>query len=359
MALPSSGSIGANQINVELGRAASAAFSMNGAAERALAGKPSGSIGFSDFHGKSSEIVKTMTAGGSPVTLESLFSPAEWTSSTAKRVVIPSGVERGNGTNTDAAISIGPSAWGGSLTLDVIGVISGKGGAPNSGVGGDAFNANRLGASGQKLALNLTGTIRAGGGGGGKGGKGGDGSANSYTRDPTTGEQYHTTNYFYATYAPGIRHPSFPAYELKWNGVQLVYRLGSEIPYPYSHTDGWEYHRGTQMTPSNTILYAVYRTKTSIVATTGGDGGNGGRGQGYDGPRGDGAAGVAGGTNAGAGGTGGRGGLYGADGNTGEPGFNGNVSNGLPGSAGGLAGFAIRNIANVNLTNTGTIVGRT
>ncbi|QGH72774.1 MAG: hypothetical protein [Podoviridae sp. ctLUJ1] len=55
MALPiSPNTITAAMINVELGRAANAPFNINGAEERALAGKPSGTISFSDFHGKSS-----------------------------------------------------------------------------------------------------------------------------------------------------------------------------------------------------------------------------------------------------------------------------------------------------------------
>lgn len=54
MALPvSPNTITANNINVELGRAGTAAFSINGADERALAGVASGQISFSDFHGKS------------------------------------------------------------------------------------------------------------------------------------------------------------------------------------------------------------------------------------------------------------------------------------------------------------------
>ena len=54
MTLPTSGFISASMINVELGRAAGAPFSINGAAERALAGVPSGPIMFSNFYGKSS-----------------------------------------------------------------------------------------------------------------------------------------------------------------------------------------------------------------------------------------------------------------------------------------------------------------
>lgn len=53
MALPSSGAITASMINVELGRAANAPFSLNDTQVRALADKPTGTIKFSDFWGKS------------------------------------------------------------------------------------------------------------------------------------------------------------------------------------------------------------------------------------------------------------------------------------------------------------------
>lgn len=53
MALPASGPLSASQISVELGLAAGAAFSLNDAGVRGLAGKPSGLISFSDLLGKS------------------------------------------------------------------------------------------------------------------------------------------------------------------------------------------------------------------------------------------------------------------------------------------------------------------
>lgn len=52
MTLPSTGVISASMVNVELRRAAGAAFSMNAGPERTLANKPSGVIRFSDFRGK-------------------------------------------------------------------------------------------------------------------------------------------------------------------------------------------------------------------------------------------------------------------------------------------------------------------
>lgn len=57
MTLPSSGVMTAAMVNVELGRASNAFFNMNGAAERALAGVPSGGYGMNSFYGKSNGIV--------------------------------------------------------------------------------------------------------------------------------------------------------------------------------------------------------------------------------------------------------------------------------------------------------------
>ena len=63
MAIQSIGLISSEDINLELGRAANAPFSLTGTEERALAGIPSGTISFSDFYGKSSGIVYEITIG--------------------------------------------------------------------------------------------------------------------------------------------------------------------------------------------------------------------------------------------------------------------------------------------------------
>ncbi|WVX87424.1 hypothetical protein EniLVp02_0085 [Vibrio phage EniLVp02] len=67
MTLPSSGYISANMINLELKRSATAPFSINGAAERALAKKTSGAISFADFHGKSSMATVNVPLTPTPV----------------------------------------------------------------------------------------------------------------------------------------------------------------------------------------------------------------------------------------------------------------------------------------------------
>lgn len=61
MALPSSFPISVSQINVELGRASTAPFDIQGSAERALAGVPSGPISMSNFLGKSSYTALSMS----------------------------------------------------------------------------------------------------------------------------------------------------------------------------------------------------------------------------------------------------------------------------------------------------------
>lgn len=363
MALPSSGSMTAAMINAELGRAANAAFSLNGAAERVLAGVSSGAISMASFYGKSSEIVVNMAAGGAAVTLESLFSAADWVSETQKRVILPAGVERGNSANANAAVTVGTTGWGGNLIFEVRGTISGRGGTANSGVGGNALQANRVGNANQKLSLILTGTLRGGGGGGGLGGTGGSGSNSSLVQEgPTFSSYSYQWMTFYAEDGPSI-----PLTHIMWAGQDLYYgydggasgtQWGSAGPL---NLGGWDYYRGSSVEGhgGDPNTYQIYRQRWDSVPTVGGTGGVGGKGEGYDGARTSGASGAAGGANAGAGGTGGAGGLYGASGGTGSTGANGNASNGAAGAAGGLAGFGLLNAANVNLTNSGTIQGRT
>ena len=63
------GSTAGRSVNLELGRAAGAAASLGGTAERALADRPTGSVSLSHFYGKASNEVLTMVAGndGGPV----------------------------------------------------------------------------------------------------------------------------------------------------------------------------------------------------------------------------------------------------------------------------------------------------
>lgn len=62
MTLPSTGSISMSQVNVELGRSATANLTMNDSALRALAGKPSGTVALSDLRGKTQNTAPTISA---------------------------------------------------------------------------------------------------------------------------------------------------------------------------------------------------------------------------------------------------------------------------------------------------------
>lgn len=366
MPLPESGSISASMINVELGRASNAPFSLGGATERGLAGVPSGGLSFATFRGKASEIAKTLTGGTGAVTLQSLFTTEEWTSSTPKRVTLPAATIRGRSDSPAAVVSVGPDAWAGPLTFDVYGTIEGAGGAAGGGVGGTAFDANRTGLTGQTVNVNVFGALKAGGGGGGAGGNGGDGSTTVQTREPATGELFANTNP--ATNPTNfIWHVSSTVYGYVDYGGTRVTTANPGLSVTTVVFGGWTYQRGTlrvstapgQPFPYPTQIYAVFRTQDTITATIGGAGGSGGRGEGHGQTRADGIAGLVGGANAGQGGTGGRGGLFGADGNSGSSGTNGTVTGGLTGGSAGLSGFALANIVNASLVNSGTLLGRT
>lgn len=103
MTLPASHPITAQQINVELGRAAGAVFDMDGSQERALAGIPSGGYSFSDFLGKTAiapagdfDFLGSYIGSGTSVALGAadaarrIFITAHWLSAGASPSVISS-----------------------------------------------------------------------------------------------------------------------------------------------------------------------------------------------------------------------------------------------------------------------------
>ena len=323
-----------------------------------------------------------LTAGASAVTLRSLFTAAQWSSDIPKVVTLASGQIRGN-TSSAAAVSIG-GAWGGSLTFNVAGQIQGAPGAANGGAGGTAFNADVLGASSQKISLNVTGYIRGGGGGGGKGGtggKGGNGSVNgSPTRSPASGYSYSTDISWQHPVDPGGGFA--PARRIiKWNGTEIVsdtltassFKVGNITYYRGPNKKADLYFPAPGGVRVIGQLYDIYREQITTTNTTGGAGGaggNGGAGVGYNAAVANGVAGVAGaagsGTNAGKGGTGGTGGkgggwgAAGSVGSTGATGASGTTATGTTnagaagsaGAAGGAAGVAINGNARVTLTGT-------
>lgn len=308
------------------------------------------------------EIVVTLSNRSTFLYLKSLFTADDWASTKKKRVVIPAGAELG--TNTSFAVAISATSdgqatsWGGDLIIENHGTISGIGGVPNSGQGGDAIYANLLGRSSQKLIVNNSGTLRGGGGGGGKGGNGGAGQYLYNYREPSSGWYGGwgiSSEVWQAGFTGGNNSPYVV---IRWGNAQIFY---SEYPPGTDVTSvdvsGWTYLKGPDVAGGSGNHF-VARQQNRWQATSGGVSGNGGRGQGFDGAAAVGAAAVAGGFNAGSSGKSGDGGAYGAQGQTGGNGTNGNVSSGTAGVAGGLAGAYLNGFANTVFTNSGSVVGR-
>jgi hypothetical protein len=180
MALPSSGSISLSQVNVELGRSATASINKNESAVRTLFGVASGAISMSQGYGKANQFAFSIASNQTNANLRTLAVNAGWNQSSSVVATINGGVYlSSNGTGTPGLTIDGSFPNGVSLTNN--GFIVGMGGA--GGKGGGANNATPVagaGGSGGGLALlasvgvSITnnGTI-AGGGGGGGGGQGG------------------------------------------------------------------------------------------------------------------------------------------------------------------------------------------
>lgn len=356
MTLPTSGPMSASMINVELKRAANAVFSLNGAEERKLAGILSGPISFSDFYGKSNEEIVILTSDSTKDRMDLYFTPEIWQSDITKRIILPAGIEYGSSLRYHAIATASTTAgqagsFGGELIFEVNGILSGRGGDANGGVGGTALFANLPGRDGQKLKIINNGVIRAGGGGGGRGGVGGGGRYDTETnRDPVSGEHYSPLG------APRFAWQiltSGGTARILWNEVEI----SRSIPLDDIHFihGGFKYYRGTNRSSN---LFQVYRTQLTTTDTNGGAGGNGGVGQGYNQAASNGLIGSAGGQNAGGGSYGGAGGAFGASGYNGSKGKDGNRTNGVAGQAGGLAGFAISDMNNVELSGSIQLLGR-
>jgi hypothetical protein len=279
---------------------------------------------------------------GTNLNIKNAFSSAEWTSSVAKRVVIPAGVVIGSANAATAALTSG-SDWAGTLTLqiDAGGEIQGAGGPGSSTaagqVGGDALLVQR-----SDLIVVNNGAIRAGGGGGGAGGAGADGQTPA--RQPAGAGQY---NFAIETNPKNGCNRLPTRTDVYWNSEAPVATAGANQASIVA-SDGWTY------VCDNTTLYPrslngyplliIYRTGTPKPAK-GGAGGAGGVGQGYNAGVGLGQTGVAGEPYGGAGGAGGNGGVWGASGFGGATGVASGLGAGLAGYGGGASGYAMRGSA--------------
>jgi hypothetical protein len=181
MALPASGAISFNDINVELGLSGTATISLNDTAVRTLFGISSGAIDMNTGHGRANAFSLTISSNQVQASLSSLASGAGWNGSTKLNATINSGVYiYSNSTGTPALDISGSYPSGVILTNN--GVILGAGGSGGAGIG---CAQNRVfspppGSPGDSggVALSVSsavtivnnGTVAGGGGGGGGGG---------------------------------------------------------------------------------------------------------------------------------------------------------------------------------------------
>lgn len=337
MALSPTASISASQINIELGRSATAQFSWNDATYQKLIDQFTSNIDTNSARGSTYLAAGTnanlFTLAGSPATV------------TTYKFCLDSGRTIG-GTGSSPAVTFGQFPSGSTVRLNNYGAIIGYGGTADTGggagSGGDAINANR---PNQTVVINNKSgaTVYGGGGGGGVGGSGGTGG--------TGGGGYYDQ---YMTQTCG--NPGGYTYAVD-TGVGCAKNTNYFNQYNRYYTSGGS-------------------------GGGGGSGGSGGVGQGYNqsataGSVGaGGSGGAAGGTNAGAGGTGGQGGTggaggafgvagsagsSGAGGATGASGNNGagaGGSSGAGGAPGGAAGnYLVKGAASVTFNNSGTVAG--
>ncbi|QIG76607.1 hypothetical protein EVC27_082 [Rhizobium phage RHph_I1_6] len=299
------------------------------------------------------EVLVEITTNQTDLVLKDLFTSEDWESGKAKTVWVKNTAVISPSVQFYALVAQPPTdtgIWGGTLTLINDGVIQGKGGAANSGVGGNALYVGTVSNSSKKLQIKNYGTIRAGGGGGGRGGNGGGGQYNyTVTEGPAfAGYPNSGTRYWWQTTISGSTDSVY------WAGNVV---FASDVNSPYT-TGGFTYTRGAQQATDGTRTYhSVSRSYQATANTSGGTGGAGGRGQGYDGSNAAGTAGTGGDTNAGTGGTGGTGGTWGNPGATGFTGSSGNRTAGSAGLAGGAAGYAYSTTLH-NIVVVGTILGR-
>jgi len=167
MALPASGQITLNQVNVELGNSGTAQIDMNSAAVRGLFGIASGEIEMSDGYGKANTFAFTISSNTQEANLSTLATAAGWNGSSFIEVTINSGLYIWSDSLSVAGLLINtPCKVFNSGKIMGMGGHGGgsRGTAP---AGGPAIKINS-GVNGV-IIQNNSGAYIAGGGGGGFG----------------------------------------------------------------------------------------------------------------------------------------------------------------------------------------------
>ena len=187
MALPASGAISLNQVNVELGLSGTAQISLNDSVVRVLFDVASGQISMSNGYGKADQFAFSIASSQTNANLRTLAVNAGWDQSTKVVATINSGVVMTSNTVGTPGLTIN-GAWPSGIELVNNGTIVGRGGNAGSG-GNNGGNGSAGSAGGLALTISVAASIRnnntiAGGGGGGGGG-GGFSSTGGTPKDPT------------------------------------------------------------------------------------------------------------------------------------------------------------------------------
>jgi hypothetical protein len=173
MPLPTE-TISLGDVNVELGRSATAEISMNDAALRGLAGVASGSVGMSSLRGKANTFAHTISSNQQELNLYTYLVGQGWNTTSAVQLAIANGVYIWSDNTSVAALNTG-GLYPGGLTIVNNGFIIGKGGA-GGGINTENGSAYLPSAGGPAITLtaavsidNTNGYIGGGGGGGAAG----------------------------------------------------------------------------------------------------------------------------------------------------------------------------------------------
>lgn len=167
MALPSSGQLSLNQVNIELGFSGTAQIGMGDTAVRGLFERGSGQVSMSNGHGKANVFFLTISSHTKQGNLRTLALNAGWNGSAPVECTINSGIYCWSDATSTAGLTINGSFPNG-LIVHNYGRIIGRGGnGSGSNVNGTAGGSGLYISTSGVSIQNKSGAYIAGGGGGG------------------------------------------------------------------------------------------------------------------------------------------------------------------------------------------------
>jgi len=187
MALPASGAISLNQVNVELGSAGTTSINMNQSTVRTLFGVSSGAIAMSNGYGKANEFSFAVASNTDNANLRTLALNAGWGGTSKVIATLNSGRYFSSTAVGTAALTIDGS-WPNGVEFINNGTVVGDGG--NGGGSGNYAYGGAGGTGGLALLIQSAVSVRNNGtiaGGGGGGGGGGGNRSNDKFNTPVSG----------------------------------------------------------------------------------------------------------------------------------------------------------------------------